>query len=66
MGGCKERAEIRFGAFSTADHQHKQVDETGRAGGGINDTFDEKEGTMRTDGAARVAKDSDSIFILPI
>ncbi|SRR6266852_1777754 len=22
MGGCKERAEIRFGAFATADHQH--------------------------------------------
>ena len=58
MGGVKERAKVRFGAFATADYQHKQVNETGGAGSGIHYTFDEKEGAVRTDGPARVAEDS--------
>jgi dipeptidyl aminopeptidase/acylaminoacyl peptidase len=65
-GRGKERAEVCFGAFATADHEHKQVHETGGAGGGIYDSFDEKEGAFRTDGAARVAEDFDGIIVRPI
>src|ERR1035441_2344575 len=65
-GGRKERAEVRFGTFTTTNHEHQQFHNSDGAGGRINDFFDEKEGSVRTHGTARVAKDFGRNVLLPI
>ena len=65
-GGCEERMEIAFCAFATADHQHQQIHKTRGAVGRIHDAVDKQERPVRTDGAARVAKDSEGVVVGPI